>query len=584
MSEQQKSNTSYLILIILILASGTGIVSIFLLNTNYGSVDVSIIRIPNKGGYLTGLLYKPKGVSGETPLPTVICAHGFSNTKQAMSGLALELGRRGFIALALDLEGHGSSDPASNDSTRGILSAIDFLNSLPYANTKSIGVAGHSMGAAATWSTALSHGNITASVLIGGLPDLSPEGPYDGKFNATFPKNVLVAVGEYDEFFGDVSNLNTELMGLFGTTNPIVPNHRFYGSFLPNRQDARRLVISKTIHVLEPIDPLIITETIQWMQITLKTEGYHDEYYIPHQNHIYTYRDIASVVTLVSLICLFLALLPHIYTLKSFKQEVETSRLGFMKPDLKRTSIVWGCLVIFLYFPVMLLGTFIPIPPMTYASSITLWFLLINIITFGLVYRFSSKFGTEFSLKELFQKDSRIWGVKKGVGLACGFIGGLYVIIFHLEVVFQILLGFIITLFSNLFVLPRLISFLILLPLFLVYFIIDGLLFHANPEVRETKATMRNEFVDVISLLSAKIWPFILVVASIYLPRVLFGINLLPGGLIALSIQFFWVIGLFFVAGSLISWFWYRETNSILPGAVFNGIIFVWILTSLLPV
>jgi pimeloyl-ACP methyl ester carboxylesterase len=584
MPEQKRSSTSYLILVILILTSGTGIISIFLLNTNYGTVDVSSIRIPNQGGYLTGLLYKPKDVSGEFPLPTVICAHGFSNSKQAMSGLALELGRRGFIALALDLDGHGSSDPASNDSTRGIMSAIEYLGSLPYVDINAIGVAGHSMGAWATWETALSYGNITASVLIGGLPDLSTGGPYDGKFNATFPKNVLVAVGEYDEFFDDMVSLNTELMGLFGTTSPVVPNHKFYGSFLPERQDARRLVISNTIHILEPIDPLIITETIQWMQNTLKKDGYHDDYYVPDANHIYQYRDVASIITLLSIVCLFLSLIPHIYTLSMFKQEKETSILLFMKPNPKKIGLVWGCLAILLYFPAMLLGTFIPIPPMIYASSITLWFLLINIITFVLVYRFSSKFGTDFSFKKLFQKDSQIWSAKKGVGLACGLIGGIYLTVFHLEVVFNILLGFIITLFSNLLVLPRFISFIILLPLFLVYFIIDGLLFHANSEVQETRKNLTDEFIDLIRLVSVKLWPFLVVVISIYVPRIIFGFNVLPGGLIALSIQFYWVMGIFFILGSMISWFWYRQTNSILPGAVFNGFIFVWILSSLLPV
>ncbi|MHA2388774.1 MAG: alpha/beta hydrolase family protein, partial [Candidatus Hodarchaeales archaeon] len=364
MPEQKKSQSSYILILVLLIFSGTGLISIFLLNTNYGTVDVSLIKIPNKNLYLSGLLYKPMDVSGDKPLPTVICAHGVSNSKQAVSGLALELGRRGFIALALDLAGHGNSDPAKDDSSLGILSAIDYLNSLPYADTSTIGVVGHSMGAFATWATALAHGNITASVLIGGLPDLRENGSNSGKYNSTFPKNILVAVGEYDEFYGDVKSLNTELMELFGTTNPVVPNHAFYGSFQPGRQDARRLVISNTVHILEPIDPLIITETIQWMQTALKIDGYLDDYYIPHENLIYTYRDIMSLITLISIICLLLSPVPILYAKNAFKVEKETHELDFEKPLLKRTSIVWGCLVIGLYFPVMLIGTFIPVPPM----------------------------------------------------------------------------------------------------------------------------------------------------------------------------------------------------------------------------
>ncbi len=584
MPERKKNQSSYLILLILLIFSGTGLISVFLLSTNYGTVEFSLVRIPNQTSSLTGLLYKPRDVSGENPLPTVICAHGFSNSKQAMSGLALELSRRGFVALALDLAGHGGSDPNNNDSTLGILSAIEYLDSLPYADVTNIGVAGHSMGAFATWATALEHKNITASVLLGGLPDLSSDGENSGKFNATFPKNVLIAIGKYDEFFGNIEALNTELMDLFGTSSPVVPNYAFYGSFHPDDQDARRLVISETIHILEPIDPVIVTETIQWMQNALKTEGHFDDYFVPHNNHIYSYRDIASIVSLISIVSLFLSVLPLLYNFKVFKEEKDTLSFEFTKPVLINTSLVWGCLAIILYFPVMLIGTFIPIPPMTYASSITLWFFTINVGLLTLTLLFPSYFGISFSPKEVFRRKSQLWEPRKGVGLAISLVVCLYVFMFLLEIIFSINLGFIITLFANLLQVPRIISFLILLPLFFVYFIIDGLMFYSHPNAINRESELTDELIGLIKLLIAKSWPFILIVIGIYIPRVIFGINLLPGGLIALSIQFFWVMGIFIMAGSMISWFWYRHNNSILPGAVCNTLLFVWILTSVLPI
>jgi len=138
--------------------------------------------------------------------------------------------------------------------------------------------------------------------------------------------------------------------------------------------------------------------------------------------------------------------------------------------------------------------------------------------------------------------------------------------------------------FSNMLLVPRILSFLILLPFFLIYFLIDGLLFHADPELLKGKSNLTDDALALGKLLLAKVWPFLLVVTCIYGPRILFGINLLPGGFIALAIQFYWVMGLFFIAGSLISWFWYRQSGSIVPGAVFNSLLFVWILTSILPV
>ncbi len=582
--EQKKNQSSYLILSILLVFSGSGLISIFLLNTNYGLVDVSLIKIPNENSYLTGLLYKPIDASGDNPLPTVVCAHGFSNSKHTMSGMALELGRRGFIALALDLAGHGNSEPSKDDSSLGIISAIEYLDTLPYADSNSIGIVGHSMGAWAAWATALKHGNISATVLIGGLPDLSVNGTNSGKYNSTFPKNLLVAVGEYDEFFTDVNLLTTDLMEIFGTTNPVVPNDAFYGSFQPERQDARRLVISSTIHILEPIDPLIVTETIQWMQTALKVDGYVDEYFIPHSNLIFPLRDVTSLITLISIICLFLSIASLIYHTNAFEEEKSSHKLDFEKPSLKKTGLVWGSLVIVLYFPVMLIGTFIPVPPMTFAPSIALWFLMINSILFAIIYLFSSYFEMNHSLREVLKKDRRVWWVKRGVGLVCGIIASLYGIMFILDNFFSIQLGFIIAFFSNLLIFPRIVSFVILLPLFLIYFLIDGLFFHADLTASKNESAFRDDLIQMGRLLVAKVWPFFLVVGCIYIPRIIFGINLLPGGLITLSIQFYWVLGLFIIAGSLISWFWYRLSNSIVPGAVFNSLLFVWILTSLLPV
>jgi dienelactone hydrolase len=260
--KKRSKSQCYLIIGILLTLFSTSMISVLLLNNDYGSLNVSTVSIPYEDSRLTGFLYRPTDASEDNKLPIVICAHGVSNSKFTMSGIALEVARRGFVTLSIDLNGHGNSNSVSNDdSTLGILAAINYLSSLPYANSSILGVIGHSMGAGAARATAIAHGNITATVLIGGATS-----NIANDFNATFPKNLLIAVGEYDEFYSDVNILTTELIDVFGTVVPILPNHAYYGSFAPDSQDARRLVISETIHILEPIDPMIVSETVDWIQ------------------------------------------------------------------------------------------------------------------------------------------------------------------------------------------------------------------------------------------------------------------------------------------------------------------------------
>jgi len=537
-SKRKTKNQYYLVIGILLVLFSTSIISVLLLNNDYGSLNVSTVSIPYGSSRLTGNLYRPIDASEDNKLPTVICAHGVSNSKFTMSGIALEVARRGFITLALDLNGHGNSESVSNDdSTLGITAGIAYLSSLSYADTSTLGVIGHSMGAGAARATAISHGNITATVLIGGATsDLSSD------FNSTFPKNLLIAVGEYDEFYSDVNLLTTELAEIFGTISPIIPNHAYYGSFAPESQDARRLVISETIHILEPIDPLIVSESVDWIQNALKPLEEVDDYYLPSNNLIYAFRDMSSLLALISIIGLIFPLIFLIYDLPSFSQEKETHENRLDPLPMWKTSLTWGILLILLYFPLSVIGMMIPIPPMRFASSIALWLLCVSVILVAAINFLPRYYG----LSLVINKDKlllvREWfPIKGGLLAVAGFIS-LYCIMFLFYVLLTIQFGFVLAIFSNILVFERIISFVIVLPVFMVYFIIDGLFFHAARNQIDSNSDLQEKLISLGKFLLAKSWPF-LIFTPIYVLRVLFGVNLLPGGLIALSFQFYLVIG-----------------------------------------
>ncbi|MEM3758004.1 MAG: hypothetical protein QXR61_08615 [Candidatus Bathyarchaeia archaeon] len=84
---------------------------------------------------MSGLLYRPASLRADEPAAAVILAHGIGGSKEMMSCIGLELVRRGFISLCLDLYGYGQSQGTVADGRRepsfGVYSAINYLRLQP---------------------------------------------------------------------------------------------------------------------------------------------------------------------------------------------------------------------------------------------------------------------------------------------------------------------------------------------------------------------------------------------------------------------------------------------------------------------
>ena len=54
-------------------------------------------------------LYIPETATAETPAPAILLCHGYTASLDAMESNAIELSRRGYVVMALDMYGHGES-------------------------------------------------------------------------------------------------------------------------------------------------------------------------------------------------------------------------------------------------------------------------------------------------------------------------------------------------------------------------------------------------------------------------------------------------------------------------------------------
>lgn len=107
-------------------------------------------------------LYIPETATAETPAPAILLCHGYTASLDAMEPNAIELSRRGYVVMALDLYGHGDSTLPPDGYMQaemgyvenyapdlGTYSALQEFAKLDYVDLTKIGMLGHSMGTAA---------------------------------------------------------------------------------------------------------------------------------------------------------------------------------------------------------------------------------------------------------------------------------------------------------------------------------------------------------------------------------------------------------------------------------------------------
>ena len=128
----------------------------------------------------------PKTATAENPAPAVICIHGGANTKEMQLNGYIELVRRGFVVISMDMAEHGHSYAAINGLTQesyGALAAVEYAMSLPCVDETKIGVTGHSMGNQACYYAiaALNTEESTQRIAswVEGMDDIYDEAFYD---------------------------------------------------------------------------------------------------------------------------------------------------------------------------------------------------------------------------------------------------------------------------------------------------------------------------------------------------------------------------------------------------------------------
>ena len=148
----QSSNRLLLICVVVVLISSFFVSQI---QRSFGEVQVRDIKIPAQNGqWVVGDLFKPNSATAENPAPFIVVVPGFQRSKESLSNIAIELSRRGFVALSIDPYAQGGSSAslsriAATTEGYGMFAVVDYAASsgnLNYIDRNRIGATGHSAG------------------------------------------------------------------------------------------------------------------------------------------------------------------------------------------------------------------------------------------------------------------------------------------------------------------------------------------------------------------------------------------------------------------------------------------------------
>lgn len=550
---------------------------------------------------------------------TGLAQRGFVNHKVTVNygldseadGTFVRIGGAGRYRLMMNFsnlsffDDHYSRDEDGNsitDSSCGGTEAYRFLSELPSVDSSRMGVSGHSMGTWSSWTVAAAYSGtaIEPRAVVLQCGELFTDTVYDTSlyhFN-----NVLLLQAKYDEFsyFRDYENtVSDELLrsplrtSFLGTDAGNAKWNTTYGSFSDGT--ARRAELLMTNHRLTTHHHGGLAAAIDWFGSALNFSSS-----IPSGSQT---AMIKETLVLCAMLCAVFAMLPLMELLlqlpffsgavQSLPPEERIAAAGKRKLGVFITVLLSG---ITYPFMTQLGHGLLPLPEkifrMTIGNGFLSYYGLLIIIMFVMTavsLRKERRNGEKdryynIGLGSEAAPDRFGWALAgKSALLACCMILYMYLITWLCEVLFRLDLRFIWPFFKT-FTLPRLLQFLVYIPLYLLYFLLTNsraLASLRNGSLYRKGASgfficwARNAFImtgGVIAIVLLEYIPFFAGLGPG--ADLLFG-STFGGPFMSLLIVYLPQILVF----SILATYIYRRTASVFTGSFVSAALACWIVT-----
>jgi dienelactone hydrolase len=565
----------------------------------FGKIAVSNVTYTNFNGIpVRAKLLRPLSASTASPAPGIVYIHGYQNNRETSDAYCIELARRGIVVLEIDAIGRGNSgipgrlDDPDFDPTYGGKTSLVYLKTLPYVDTRRIGLMGHSLGAEMAYTLAVKDPSVNALVISGFA--------YRENATTTMPRNMLMIFGKYDEFRKRTTgtrDFEKEWMGteltrrVFPVANPEFSET--YGDF--SNGTARRVFMPRITHLHTSHSSIAIGEALQWIKQALNPPAAD---WITPDNQIWQIKEWstlgAMLACLASLLPLGLILLRTAFFRPlhwSISSNYSCSGKAFVKPAIINGVIMW------LYFPIIfvLFGIhvyLVPIDrvfPLMMTNGIVWWFLWINIIGFFFFRRWFKKQSKAkgLTLFELGLSDQEERFTLEGALIAKTVLLAVILFLFAylsehtLESIFIVDFRFIFPFASDL--TPyRVKLWFTYFPFLLVGFLLLGVFLHGQMR-RPFQPAWLKTFISWSGFnILVLVIPLVLLLLVQYVPLFINGAIPLvgPGGmLIAFTHNLFHIIAVLVMVIPISTWF-YQLTGRIYLGAIISAGLVAWMFVS----
>ncbi|RLI58682.1 MAG: hypothetical protein DRO87_05030, partial [Candidatus Thorarchaeota archaeon] len=293
---------------------------------------------PEPGHQVSFLVYQPRTANHYQPMPIVLTIHGLAGSKERMYAFNIELARRNFTVVSVDLPGHGDSPlPFQPDQYHSMAedayAALRFVqNTWPQVDNEAYGVLSHSLGLRV--AVELQDFTIAplAYVTVGDVGQTDEGGYVD------LPGNLLMALGESDEMIPASTALDAIR---YVTGNASAEAGVTYGSF--TTETAYKLAFAQTNHLFEATDPTIVSESVAWLVQGVQG-GNHLQHTLDPMSQIFSFKTAGMMGGTLSLLASVLPFMALIYSF--IPKRMRPRRIPSDSPSLSASRrVVYGSLL-----------------------------------------------------------------------------------------------------------------------------------------------------------------------------------------------------------------------------------------------
>ena len=332
-----------------------------LIQTSFGKVDVKLMNLKTPDGQnLVYDLYKPSIATENDKQPFIVVVPGFQRSKEALSNIAIELSRRGYVVALIDPYAQGMSSSslsrlAATTQGYGMFALVDYAyaENFSFVDINKIGSTGHSMGG----NAAIRGADYFGKEAIKSGKKSKLDSVYISGYVLTLRENILrdsksnmgVSYALYDEgaFRNDLQGWDAGNMKIapesLRTVNSVLPKDKkvtevklgkYYGE--KSNNTLRVIFNEELLHPFQPYNK----------EATKNQLDYFDKVFgapisINSQNQIWQYKEFFTLINMIVSLLMLIPIAKLFLGLNFFKEIVKDIPASLPEQTSKSKMIFW---------------------------------------------------------------------------------------------------------------------------------------------------------------------------------------------------------------------------------------------------